>query len=70
MVSSRLRIEWLVHNRGISQAFEGAHIAKDAISAALADPATRTRDIHGTGGTEDMTRCIVRAIEQSKARAA
>ncbi len=33
-----------------------------AIATALANPATRTRDISGTGGTADMTRGIIAAI--------
>jgi 3-isopropylmalate dehydrogenase len=68
--SSRMMIEWLGHNRGIAQAVEAAAIAKEAIATALADPATRTRDIRGTGTTADMTHGIVRAIEQGRARAA
>jgi len=61
--SSRMMIEWLGHNRGIAQAVDAARIAKDAIAVALADPATRTGDILGTGGTADMTRGIVEAIK-------
>jgi 3-isopropylmalate dehydrogenase len=39
---------------------------KRGIEHALVDPATRTRDIRGTGGTRDMTRAIVAAIESDQ----
>ncbi|MCQ8781219.1 isocitrate/isopropylmalate dehydrogenase family protein [Mangrovibrevibacter kandeliae] len=61
--SARMMIEWLGHNRGIAPAVEAARLMKGGIEKALADPATRTRDIRGTGGTNDMTRGIVAAIE-------
>jgi 3-isopropylmalate dehydrogenase len=60
--SARMLIEWLGHNRGIPQAVEAARIMERAIAQALANPATRTRDIRGQGGTADMTRGIVEAI--------
>jgi 3-isopropylmalate dehydrogenase len=60
--SSRMLIEWLGHNRGIAAAVDAAALLKDAIAAALADPATRTRDILGTGGTSDMTNGILAAL--------
>jgi 3-isopropylmalate dehydrogenase len=60
--STRMMIEWLGHNRKLPQAVEAAARMERAITAALADPATRTRDIKGTGNTADMTRGIVAAI--------
>ncbi|MGN6549586.1 MAG: isocitrate/isopropylmalate dehydrogenase family protein [Pararhizobium sp.] len=63
--SARMMIEWLGHNRGIGQAVEAARLTKTAIEVALADPATRTRDIKGTGGTRDMTQGILAAIAQA-----
>jgi 3-isopropylmalate dehydrogenase len=60
--STRMMIEWLGHNRGIPAAVKAAKILEAAITKALADPATRTRDIRGTGGTADMTRGILAAI--------
>jgi 3-isopropylmalate dehydrogenase len=60
--SSRMLVEWLGHNRGIREAVDAAALMKEAIAAALADPATRTRDIRGSGGTADMTRGILAAI--------
>jgi 3-isopropylmalate dehydrogenase len=64
--STRMMFEWLGHNRGIKQAVEAAASMKRAIERALADPATRTKDIRGTGGTNDMTRAIVAAIQGGK----
>jgi 3-isopropylmalate dehydrogenase len=64
--STRMMFEWLGHNRGIKQAIEAAASMKRGIEHALANPATRTRDIRGTGGTNDMTRAIVAAIEREK----
>jgi len=39
---------------------------KRGIEHALADPATRTKDIRGTGGTNDMTRAVSAAIEAGR----
>lgn len=64
--STRMMFEWLGHNRGIKQALETAAIMNRGIEKALANPATRTKDIKGTGGTADMTRGIIAAIEAEK----
>jgi 3-isopropylmalate dehydrogenase len=64
--STRMMFEWLGHNRGITEAVEAAASMNLAIEKALANPATRTKDIRGTGGTKDMTRAIVAAIEAEK----
>jgi 3-isopropylmalate dehydrogenase len=61
--SARMMIEWLGHNRKIDQAVRAAALIESAITTALANPATRTRDIKGTGNTVDMTRGIIAAIE-------
>ena len=60
--SARMMIEWLGHNRKIAQAVDAARIMEAAITTALANPATRTNDIRGAGGTADMTRGILAAI--------
>lgn len=60
--SARMLVEWLGHNRGIGQAVDAAAIMETAIAAALANPATRTKDIRGSGGTADMTRGIIDAM--------
>ncbi|WP_374367879.1 isocitrate/isopropylmalate dehydrogenase family protein [Dongia sp.] len=64
--STRLMFEWLGHNRGIKAAIAAADTMQRGIEKALADPATRTRDIKGKGGTADMTRGILAAIEAEK----
>ncbi len=64
--STRMMFEWLGHNRGMKEAVDAAASMNRAIEKALADPATRTKDIRGTGGTKDMTRAIVAAIEAEK----
>jgi 3-isopropylmalate dehydrogenase len=61
--SARMMFEWLGHSRGIKPAVAAAASMKRGIECALADPATRPKDIRGTGGTNDMTRAIVAAIE-------
>lgn len=60
--SARMMIEWLGHNRKIPEAVQAAQVMQDAIATALANPATRTRDIRGTAGTAEMTAGIIRAI--------
>ncbi len=61
--STRMMFEWLGHNRAIKPAVDAAASMKRGIEHALADPATRTRDIRGTAGTNDMAHAIVAAIE-------
>lgn len=61
--STRMMIEWLGHNRKNELALKTAALMKGAIEAALAEPATRTRDIKGTGNTADMTRGMIAAID-------
>ncbi|MES2186952.1 MAG: isocitrate/isopropylmalate family dehydrogenase [Pseudomonadota bacterium] len=61
--SGRMMVEWLGHNRGNDAAAKTAALMKTGIETALANPATRTRDIRGTGNTADMTRGIVAAID-------
>jgi 3-isopropylmalate dehydrogenase len=67
--SARMMLEWLGHARGIPQAVAAGHAISGAVQAALADPASRTRDIRGTGGTADMTRAIVHFLETRHADA-
>jgi 3-isopropylmalate dehydrogenase len=68
--SARMMIEWLGHNRKIAEAVEASALMEAAISTALSDPATRTRDIRGTAGTAEMTRGILAAIEAGISAAA
>ena len=60
--STRMLIEWLGHDRGIPAAVAAAQAMSRAMTSALANPATRTGDIKGTGNTAAMTRAIVGGI--------
>ncbi len=60
--STRMMVEWLGHNRGNTAAVQAAALMKTGIATALANPATRTKDIQGTGNTADMTRGILAAM--------
>jgi 3-isopropylmalate dehydrogenase len=66
--STRMMIEWLGERRGVSQAKSAAALMKRGIEAALADPASRTPDIRGTGRQQDMVDGILRRIEGGAAR--
>jgi len=60
--SSRMLIDHLGRARNVPQAVEASKTIAAAIATALANPATRTRDIRGTAGTAEMTDAIVKAI--------
>ena len=62
--STRMLLEWLGHRRGIQEAVATARTLKGAIETALADPASRTPDIRGTGRVGDMVRGIVNALDR------
>jgi len=62
--STRMLLEWLGRDRAIAEAVAAAQSMSRATTAALADPATRTGDIRGTGDTAAMTDAIVRGIER------
>ena len=64
--STRMLLDWLGRDRKVPQAVAAAASMGQATTAALADPASRTKDIRGTGGTNEMTRAIVAAIEGEK----
>jgi len=55
-------IKWLGNDRGIPAAVEAAKSISRAVTAALADPKSRTGDIRGTGNTASMTAAIVKGI--------
>jgi 3-isopropylmalate dehydrogenase len=60
--SARMLIDHLGRARDVPQARAAAETMAGAIGRALADPASRTSDIRGRAGTEEMTEAIVRAI--------
>jgi 3-isopropylmalate dehydrogenase len=57
--STRMLLDWLGHRRGIPAANAAAQRMLEGIEAALADPATRTPDIRGTGTQRDMVEAIL-----------
>ena len=67
MESTRMLIEWLGHHRAMPQAVAAAGAMQRALTATLASPTARTRDIRGTGTTDSMTRAVVGAIEAEPA---
>jgi 3-isopropylmalate dehydrogenase len=69
--STRMLFDWLGRDRKVPQAVEAAAAMERATTRALADPATRTRDIRGEAGTDGMTQAIVRSIleEETTGRA-
>src|SRR3954469_13791021 len=60
--STRMLLEWLGHDRKIPAAVAAAQDMSRATTAAIANPATRTGDIRGTGSTASMTQAIVAAL--------
>jgi 3-isopropylmalate dehydrogenase len=60
--STRMLLDWLGRAQGVSPAVEAAAAMRAAIDQALADPATRTRDIAGTADLEGMTQAILSAL--------
>jgi 3-isopropylmalate dehydrogenase len=60
--STRMLIEWLGHNRKRPEAVAAAQSMSRAMTAALADPKSRTGDIRGTGNTAAMTQAIISAL--------
>ena len=61
--STRMLLDWLGRRRNLPQAVEAARVMKTGIDHALSDPATRTGDIRGTGGTADMVAGILKGME-------
>jgi len=62
--STRMLVDWLGHDRGVPEAVKAAEAMSRAITAALANPASRTGDIRGSGNTAAMTAAIVAGIQQ------
>ncbi|MCS0501987.1 isocitrate/isopropylmalate dehydrogenase family protein [Ancylobacter mangrovi] len=68
--STRMLIEWLGRRHGLPAAGRAAALMKTGIEAALADPATRTPDIRGSGTQADMVDGILAAMERHSHAAA
>ncbi len=60
--SARMLLDWLGCAHGLAAAVEAAEAMRRALDAALADPATRTRDIAGTGDLAAMTGGVLEAL--------
>ncbi len=60
--STRMLFDWLGHNRDLAGARRVSELMKTGIDAALADPASRTPDIRGTGRQRDMVEAILAAM--------
>ena len=56
--STRMLFDWLGRRHGLDAAVEAAGLMKVGIDAALADPASRTPDIRGTGNQAAMVDAI------------
>ena len=61
--STRMLFDWLGHHHGLERVLELSRHMKRGIDAALAEPATRTPDIRGTGTQEDMVAGIIKGME-------
>ncbi len=61
--STRMLFDWLGNHHGIAPVLDLSRHMKRGIDAALADPATRTPDIRGTGTQQDMIEGILRGME-------
>jgi len=60
--STRMLLEWLGHRRGIAEAGQAAEHMLRGLETALADPATRTPDIRGTGTQREMVEGILAGV--------
>lgn len=67
--STRMLFDWMGHHHKIDAALEMSRLMKIGIDTALADPATRTPDIRGTGSQADMVNGILKAMERAHAHA-
>lgn len=67
--STRMMFDWLGRKRDVPAAVAVAERMRRGIEAALADPATRTPDIRGTGSQSDMVDGIVNGMESADAQA-
>jgi 3-isopropylmalate dehydrogenase len=67
--STRMLFDWLGRNRGLEPAVAMAALMQAGIEAALADPATRTPDIRGTGTQARMVEGVLRGMERAHAHA-
>jgi 3-isopropylmalate dehydrogenase len=67
--STRMLFDWIGHHHRIAQGIEMSRLMKAGIDAALADPATRTPDIRGTGSQAAMVEGILKGMERARTHA-
>lgn len=62
ILSAAMLLDWLARRHERTDLADAARRIEAAVEAALADPASRTRDIGGTLGTQDFTRAVCAAL--------
>lgn len=62
ILSAAMLLDWLARRRERPDLADAARRIEAAVDTALADPASRTRDIGGTLGTRDFTRAVCAAL--------
>ncbi len=62
ILSAAMLLDWLARRHARPDLAEAARRIDAAVETALADPASRTRDIGGTLGTADFTRAVCGAL--------
>ena len=67
ILSAALLLAWRAELDGNDRLAAGARLIDTALEAALADPATRTRDIGGTLGTKAFTAAVVDTVRRCAA---
>jgi 3-isopropylmalate dehydrogenase len=60
--SAAMLLEWLAERRGEERLQQAAVAIENALEAAIANPATRTRDLGGSLGTKSFAACVAAAI--------
>jgi 3-isopropylmalate dehydrogenase len=62
MLSASMLLDWMATEHKQPALAEGGKCIADAIELALSNPATRTRDLGGTLGTEAFTDIVLRTV--------
>ena len=64
--SAGMLLAWLGERRGDARLGQAAAAIEAALDRVVAEPATRTRDLGGTLGTESFTAAVVAALQRDK----
>ena len=62
MLSAAMMLEWLGERHDDEHCTKAAHDIQAAVEKALADESTRTRDLGGTAGTQDVVDAVINAL--------